>query len=290
MNKERRENYLTRFKGLSLSEEQLEQQWKARLEEEEYLAIAEAMNARMAAQAIQSGGAAAASGGFTDTDEFPGGGSGSLTFNGIDQYFTALNSEVIGWLPGTGDFTIEFFVKNGNQSVGAPRIFSLGFDTGATIGMSYEGGGFYVWPYGADLFGSTPASYNNGTAWLHVAICRSGTTTKLFMGGVLKATKTGDNRDINDSINPGFDLNVGVDNPVSFAPNWWAGQLTNFRWDNSAIYTGSSLTVPTAPLTKTATTKLLMLGGGLSNPVYDAAKLNHLVNHGSVWNAATPFV
>jgi hypothetical protein len=59
MNKQIRENYLTRFNGLNLTEQQLEQQWKARLEEEEYLAIAESMNARMAAQAIQAGGAAA---------------------------------------------------------------------------------------------------------------------------------------------------------------------------------------------------------------------------------------
>jgi hypothetical protein len=224
-----------------------------------------------------------------EVDEFPGGGTGAVTFNGTNQYFTALNSDVVNWLPGTGDFTIEFFVKNGSQSVGAPRIFSLGFDTGATIGISQEGGGLYVWPYGAELFGTYPANYGNRTAWMHVAICRSGTTTKLFMGGVLKATKTGDTRNINDSINPGFDLNVGVDNPSAGSPNWWAGKLTNFRWDNSAIYTGSSLTVPTAPLTKTATTKLLMLGGGSTNPVYDAAKLNNLVNNGSVWDAETPF-
>jgi len=223
-------------------------------------------------------------------DEFPGGGTGAVTFDGVSQYFTALNSEVVSWLPGTGDFTIEFFIKNGTQTVGAPRVFSLGFDTGATIGISIEGGYVYVWPYGSSLRGSLPASYNNGTAWMHVAICRSGTTTKLYMNGTLKATKTGDTRNINDSINPGYDLNVGVDNPLAMSPNWWAGKLTNFRWDNSAIYTSSSLVVPTAPLTATATTKLLMLGGGVSNPVYDAAKLNHLVNNGSVWDAETPFV
>jgi hypothetical protein len=223
------------------------------------------------------------------TDAFPGGGTGAVTFDGISQYFTAVNSEVKNWLPGTGDFTIEFFVKSGTQLVGAPRIFSLGFDTGATIGISYESDSIYVWPYGEDLVGSAPLSFINKTAWMHVAICRSGTTTKLFLNGELKATKLLDDRNINDSINPGFDLNVGVDNPSAGFPNWFAGKLTNFRWDNSAIYTGSSLTVPTAPLTKTATTKLLMLGGGASNPVYDAAKLNHLVNHGSVWNSETPF-
>ena len=226
----------------------------------------------------------------TATDEFPGGGTGAVTFNGTDQYFTALNSDVVNWLPGEGDFTIEFFIKKGVGGAGAPRVFSLGFDTGATIGVSIEGGRVYVWPYGSSLYGTYPASYTAGN-WMHVAISRdSANDTRLYIDGVLKMTKSNDIRDINDSINPGFDLNVGVDNPSAGSPNWWAGKLTNFRWDNSAIYTSSSLDIPTAPLEKTATTKLLMLGGGASNPVYDAAKLNTLVNHGSVWDAETPFV
>lgn len=222
------------------------------------------------------------------TDAFPGGGSGALSFNGVDQYFTALNSDVINWLPGTGAFTIEFFIKKGDGGSGAPRVFSLGNDTGATIGVSIEGGTCYVWPYGLALSGAMPSGYEAGTDWAHVAICRSGTTTKLFIDGVLKATKTNDTRNITDALNPGFDLNVGVDDPEGNA-NFWSGNLTNFRWDNSAIYTGASLVVPTAPLTKTATTKLLMLGGGSTNPVYDAAKLNNLVNHGAQWTSDTPF-
>ena len=218
-----------------------------------------------------------------------GGGSGALTFNGTTQYFTALNADVVNWLPGTGDFTIEMFIKQGDNTPSTPRVFSLGNDTTATIGISIEGGTCYVWPYGGNLNGAMPAGYLAGTDWAHIAICRSGTTTKLFINGVLKKTKLNDNRDINDSINPGFDLNVGVDDPEGNA-NFWPGSLTNFRWDNSAIYTGSSLTVPTAPLSITATTKLLMLGGGASNPVYDAAQLNNLVNNGAGWTADTPFV
>ena len=231
---------------------------------------------------------AVGSGRKSSTEEFPGGGSGALTFNGTDQYFTALNADVVNWLPGTGDFTIEFFIKKvGEQST--PRVFSLGNDTGATIGVSIEGGTCYVWPYGADLNGSMPAGYEAETDWAHVAICRSGTTTKLFIDGVLKDTKLSDNRNITDALNPGFDLNVGVDDPEGNA-NFWPGSLTNFRWDNSAIYTSSSLDIPTAPLEITATTKLLMLGGGASNPVYDAAQLNNLVNNGAGWTADTPFV
>jgi hypothetical protein len=224
----------------------------------------------------------------TLVDEFPGGGTGAVTFNGTNQYFTALNSDVVNWLPGTGDFTIEFFIKKALGGAGAPRVFSLGFDTGATIGVSVEGGKVYVWPYGNSLNGNFTAGYNNRTNWMHVAICRFDGDTTLYVDGVGKMTVANDNRNINDSINPGFDLNVGVDNPDAANPNWWAGKLTNFRWDNSGLYNGD-FTPPTAPLTATATTKLLMLGGGASNPVYDAARLNNLVNNGSVWDAETPF-
>lgn len=233
---------------------------------------------------------AVGSGRKSSTEEFPGGGSGALTFNGTDQYFTALNSDVVNWLPATGEFTIEFFIKKGVGGAGAPRVFSLGNDTGATIGISVEGGYVYVWPYGSQLRGSLPTSYSTDGEWMHVAISRdSSYNTRLYMDGVLKATKTSDNRSIDDTINTGFDLNVGVDDPNGNA-NFWAGSLTNFRWDNSAIYVSSSLDVPIAPLSTTATTKLLMLGGGSTNPVYDAAQLNGLVNHGAEWTADTPFV
>lgn len=222
-------------------------------------------------------------------EEFPGGGSGTIVFNGTNQYFTALNSDVVNWLPGTGDYTIEFFIKNGTQSVGAPRVFSLGFDTGATIGASIEGGKVYVWPYGNSLNGNYTAGYGNGSAWMHVAICRYDSATTLYINGVGKMTIATDTLDMADSLNPGFDLNVGVDNPDAANPNWWAGNLTNFRWDNTGLYNGD-FTPPTSPLTATATTKLLMLGGGASNPVYDATKTNNLVNNGAQWSAESPFV
>jgi hypothetical protein len=283
--------------GMSkIPQHEVERQYRIYLNEiaEQRIAIHLMQEAAMTQAEAMAAAASNGGGGFVtqneSEEEFPGGGTGAVTFNGSNQYFTALNSDVVNWLPGTGEFTIEFFIKKGVGGAGAPRVFSLGFDTSATIGISVEGGRVYVWPYGGSLNGTYPASYTAGN-WMHVAICRdSAKDTRLYLDGVLKKTATGDTRDINDSINPGFDLNVGVDDPTSGMPNWWAGKLTNFRWDNSAIYTGASLTVPTAPLTKTPTTKLLMLGGGASNPVYDAAKLNNLVNNGSIWNSDTPFV
>jgi hypothetical protein len=212
---------------------------------------------------------------------------GSITFNGVDQYVSAPNARVTTWLPGTGDFTVEWFMKKGGDS-SFPRVFALGYDTTATLGCSIEGGICYIWPYGYGLNAAMPAEYESGANWIHVAVCRSSGVTQLFLNGVSMASVS-DSSDITDAINPGFDLNIGVDDPLADFPNWWAGTLTNFRWTNSAVYT-SDFTVPSAPLAQLPATKLLLLGGTLSNPVYDSTTENVLVNHGAVWNAATPFV
>jgi hypothetical protein len=60
MEKQRRENYLTRFNTLNLSDDELERRWRARMEEEEMLQLAEAVNNRLSAaqQAMASNGAA----------------------------------------------------------------------------------------------------------------------------------------------------------------------------------------------------------------------------------------
>jgi hypothetical protein len=180
-----------------------------------------------------------------------------------------------------------------DEPLNFPRVFSLGYDMEAVIGCSVESGTCYIWPYGGDLAGSLPPAYDLGMAWVHVAVCREGPgNTKLFIDGALVATYTGDdNANINDA--GGFDLNIGVDSPSgvgSSAPNWWAGRLTNFRWDNSAVYTGTSLTVPTSPLSATVTTKLLLLGGTVNDPVYDSTNVNFLVNNEAEWSPDTPFV
>ena len=211
---------------------------------------------------------------------------GSITFNGVDQYVSAPNARVATWLPGTGDFTIEWFMKKGGYSA-FPRVFALGYDTNATVGCSIEGGICYIWPYGYGLNAPTPVGYESGADWTHVAVCRSSGLTQLFMDGVAMAS-VADPSDLTDAVNPGFDLNIGVDDPLADFPNWWSGTLTNFRWTNSALYV-SAFTVPSAPLTVLPATKLLLLGGTLSNPVYDSTTENVLVNHGAVWNAATPF-
>ena len=67
------------------------------------------------------------------------------------------------------------------------------------------------------------------------------------------------------------------------------GNITNFRWTKgTAVYT-SAFTVPTAPLTALADTKLLLLGKS-DAPFADSSGLDKTAtNFGVVGAALTPF-
>lgn len=222
----------------------------------------------------------------------PEGGSGTITFNGTSSYVRVPNATLSTWLPGTADFTVEFFLKRTGNGTGFPRVFSIGPDVSAALGLSIEGGTAYVWADGGTgegqwMNGAMPSAYNNGTAWCHIAIARISGVTRLYVDGQYKS-KSSDVRSINGTIHPGEPMYMGGDG----ATNWFQGRLTNFRWVNTGLYAGSetTITVPTAPLSNISQTKLLLLGGSVENPVLDATGINTLVNSNTGWNSDTPFV
>ena len=135
--------------------------------------------------------------------------------------------------------------------------------------------------------GAMPAGYNNGTDWAHIAISRISAVTRLYIDGQYKS-KSSSVRSINGTIHAGEPMYMGGDG----ATNWFQGNLTNFRWTNTGLYSASetTITVPSAPLTNLAQTKLLLLGGTVANPVEDATGINTLVNSNTGWSSSTPFV
>ena len=222
----------------------------------------------------------------------PVGGSGTISFNGTSAYVRVPHNTMTTWLPGTNDFTVEFFLKRTGNGTGFPRVFSIGPDTRATLGCSIEGGTAYIWAdngtsAGQWMNGAMPAGYNNGTAWCHVAVSRISGTTRLYIDGQYKS-KSSNVRSINGTIHAGEPMYMGGDG----ATNWFQGKLTNFRWVNTGLYAGSetTITVPSAPLSNIEQTKLLLLGGSVENPVLDATGINTLVNSNTQWNSDTPFV
>ncbi|MFM9225235.1 MAG: hypothetical protein ACKOQ1_01170, partial [Actinomycetota bacterium] len=91
---------------------------------------------------------------------------GSVSFNGSNQYLSVPGSA--DWAVGTGDFTVEWFQYFQNTAGANARVFSVGSWPNASIGVSIEGGTFYVW-----LASAWRLSVPSGTIlnqWVHFAV------------------------------------------------------------------------------------------------------------------------
>ena len=186
----------------------------------------------------------------------PGGAetSGSLLLDGTNDYIIVPDNADLDL--GNSDFTIEAFIKpTGSQGSGFNNLFTKGWELqayyksdGALRLYSSTSGSSY------DIMsdqGLSAGSISLNT-WQHVAICRSGTTWKIFVDGVqgYSATHSG----TIGANTSGFAIG-------DFSPNAgqyeFQGYISNFRViKGTALYT-SNFTAPTSPLTNVTNTKLL---------------------------------
>jgi hypothetical protein len=171
----------------------------------------------------------------------------SVLFNGSSQYLK-LPSNSSAWTL-SGDFTIEcwFNTTTTNQN----GIFTMNWNGD----WNAYGNGFSL----SSNFVVTPQGNTTWTApstnvWHHIAVVRSGTTLTTYVDGVSVGSQTNSNQFGNASTTPGvglFDTQSGIRCP-------FPGYIGNLRiLKGTALYTGASFTVPTAPLTAIANTSLL---------------------------------
>jgi hypothetical protein len=140
---------------------------------------------------------------------------------------------------GTGDFTIEFWVNK--QSVSATNNMIL---TGrSSASNAFQWICFITLStifFQTSLISLTGALASN--AWIHVAISRTGTTTKLFTNGIMLAQSTVDNSNYTTA-----ELNVATDGSLGSV----VSLLPNNRLDDLRITKGygrytADFTPPTA--------------------------------------------
>jgi hypothetical protein len=209
--------------------------------------------------------------------------SGTIVFNGLDPdsggSYVAAPTAGLTWLPGNDDFTVEWFQYQ-TLGGGHPRVFSIGPDTTAKWGVSIEANKIYTWPEANDY--AIGKTYVN--EWIHVALVRENGMTRCYIDGTQVGTPQADTQNITAG---GFEFYIGSDGITD--GDGFQGKITNFRWTNSVVYTGSSFTPITSPLEVLAQTKLLLLGGSAANPVVDSAELNNLDYADTTWSSDTPF-
>ena len=184
------------------------------------------------------------------------GGAYSIVFDGNGDYVTIPLSTQFQ-IGSNVDFTVETWVYL--SVLNTTYAFMVDFSDGTNVlqlrigdsGFSYNVQA--VFGNGASLASVYEnASYNRNSllgTWTHIALCRSGTTTKLFFNGVEIVSKTGVG-----TITLGTPVNARLSRPN---PEPFNGYLSNVRFVvGSALYT-ANFSPSTIPLTSVSGTRLL---------------------------------
>jgi hypothetical protein len=164
-------------------------------------------------------------------------GGSSMYFDGTGDYLISSESNICNF--GLGDFTIEFWLylntTSGTQNIIDPRPAST---TGAYATLYTSGGTIRFSTQTTDRITSSSVNTNE---WFHVAVCRSGTSTKMFFNG----TQTGSTyTDTNSYVSSRLVIGAGFANTSSIT-NAMNGYIDDLRISRYARYT-ANFTAPTA--------------------------------------------
>jgi len=181
-------------------------------------------------------------------------GTASLALDGTGDYATLISS--VDFAYGAGDFTIEMWVYRtaggGNQILfdqrtATPTNYAPALVVNGSHILQYNDGAANV------ITGATVLAINT---WYHVAVSRSGTSTKLFLNGVQEGSTYTDTRNY---IQTPFTIGARFDGTLG-----WHGYIDDFRVIKGvALYTGT-FTAPTTQLTATPNTALLLNFNGIN--------------------------
>jgi len=194
---------------------------------------------------------------------------GSGYFDGSGDYLTGTGSSNLAF--GSGDFTIELWVYfNSVASSPAYQFIYSSADSSVYLNTPviywFQSSSSLRFNNGSDLISATGIQ---AKTWYHVAVSRSGTTTKMFLNGVQVGSATDATVYINQPSRPMIGANGNGSGSEPFS-----GYISDVRCvKGTAVYT-SAFTPPTAPLTAITNTQLLcnMTNGA----IFDNAMMNDL--------------
>lgn len=165
-------------------------------------------------------------------------GTGALLLDGTGDYLQVPRFAALAF--GTGDFTIEAWIKTSASPANSPNIFSTRSSSGLALRLNSSG----VLQYFNDA--ATPiisggAALNDGN-WHHVAVCRASGTTRIFRDGSQVASAA-------DTFNhtfAGMNATPRIGNNTSGSENF-NGRIDEFRVSRVARYTSGF--TPAGPFT-----------------------------------------
>lgn len=157
--------------------------------------------------------------------------------------------------PGTGDFTVEAWVYH--EGVGTLNIvLATSANSGGSGGFTVEINNNAIKVF--DLVTTSAALTTTETTvtahqWHHIVVMRDSGTFYAYVDGTRSST-TASNSSNFQGTTTGGGIGGYTTNPSSAGTQ---GYISNFRMVKDAVYSGTSITVPTAPLTNIANTSIL---------------------------------
>jgi hypothetical protein len=164
---------------------------------------------------------------------------GSGYFPGGTSYLSGPSSAIPINNFGTGPFTVEFWYYGPGSS---SFYLNSGVNTSMAIYIASSNNRI-VWQ-DRQAFNDSISVTNSDTfnRWDHYAVCRSGTTVRLFRNGVQIGSTTN-----SYSYSGATTLLLGTDQLNAVTPSYTVGYVADLRISNAALYT-SPFVPPNAPL------------------------------------------
>lgn len=182
---------------------------------------------------------------------------GSIKFDGTGDYLSMNDNADNNLDFGTGDFTVEWF-----QYLTSLDRFAIDFRAGSSASTkillySYPSDGsaddLYFYTTANRITASNCLSANQ---WQHIVAQRESGTTRLFVDGAQVGSDYSDSNNYAHTELRIWHNSIGAEN---YTP---PGYIDEFRISDTARYSGTSYTVPTAAFTQDNHTKLLLHGDG----------------------------
>lgn len=177
---------------------------------------------------------------------------GSGLFDGTSDYLTVVSNAAFGY--GTGDFTIEGWFYFGTVASDQTIVSNLTSASSVNPHLYLSGASNTVRYYtnSADRITGSAIVAN---AWYHIAVARSGSSTKLFINGAQSGSTYTDTNNYGTSAPVGIGTYWSGSSPVTSST--FNGYSSNVRFvKGTAVYTGN-FTPSTTPLTAITNTSLL---------------------------------
>ena len=181
-------------------------------------------------------------------------GGSSALFDGTGDYLQVSNDSSFTF--GTSDFTIEFWLRL-TSNTGTRIIWDQrpSGSQGLQPTIYQTGGTLYYYTNAGNRITSTSTLADS--TWYHIAVSRSGTSTRMFINGA----QTGSTyTDSNNYVTSSAGAFIGADQ-FSTGSNSVSGHIDEIRVSNSARYT-SSFTPPSQAFVNDNNTLLLIHANG----------------------------